>query len=343
MLARVLISVVFGGLLLVPAAGAAEWSDSPLAKTTFGELWMGPAVTADALEGSVVVVEFWGVKCGPCIASMPHMASVAAAGASKGLLVIGCHAQGPAKEEAIAICTRQGVNYTIYASGNIPGKMTFRGIPHVFVFDHTGQVVFEGHPNQMDGAIQTALANRPHPILGDMKYVKLSAAATMVKAGRLGAAMKECEKYKDKEGPAGTEAAYLLARLEKHIRKLQAKADGDRELAPIGVMEGLTALKQQFEGTDIAVKAGETLKTLAADKDFQKNIAAEKEYRIIAAALSKVGSPASVAERATWAKQSAAAIKQIAARIKSMKAAHPTSKLTAQIEAQFEAVKAKAV
>jgi len=335
---RILLSLVIAGCLLGSSAMADEWSDSPLGKTKFGELWMGPALTADDLEGSVVVVEFWGIHCGPCIASMPHMAKLATSGAGQGLLVIGCHAQGPAKDEAIAICTRQGVNYTIYANGNVPGKMGFPGIPHVFVFDHNGQIIFEGHPAEMDSAIQKALAARPNPLLGDMKYVKLASAATMVKAGRLGSALKECQKNKDKGADTAREAAYLTARLDKHIKKLQAKADGDRELAPAAVVDALTALKQQFDGTDIAVTASETLKTLSADKDFQKSLAAEKEYKIISGALCKIGSPGGAVERDAWAKRNGSAIKQIATRIETMKKVYPASKLTARIEAEFKTV-----
>jgi thiol-disulfide isomerase/thioredoxin len=333
---RMLISLVIGGFLLGASAMADEWSNSPLGKTTFGELWMGPALSADALEGSVVVIEFWGVHCGPCIASLPHMSQLASTLSSQGLLVIGCHAQGPAKDEAIAICTRQGVNYTIYANGNVPGKMGFPGIPHVFVFDHNGQIIFEGHPAEMDAAVQKALAARPNPLLGDMKYIKLASAATMVKAGRLGSALKECQKNKEKDADTAREAAYLTARLDKHIKKLQAKADGDRELAPAAVVEGLTALKQQLDGTDIAVKASETLKTLSADKDFQKSLAAEKEYKIISGALRKIGWPGSAVERDAWAKRNGSAIKQIATRIEAMKKAYPANKLTARIEVEFK-------
>lgn len=38
-----LIVLMTAGLLLSQPATAGEWADSPLGKTTFGDLWMGPA------------------------------------------------------------------------------------------------------------------------------------------------------------------------------------------------------------------------------------------------------------------------------------------------------------
>ncbi len=238
-----------------------------------------------------MVIEFWGIHCGPCIASMPHLSKLAAEGAGKGLVVIGCHAQESKKDEAIAICTRQGVNYTIYANGSVPDKMTFKMLPHTFVFDYNGKIIFEGEPSGIDPVIKKAMADRPNPLLGDMKYAKLTSAVTMVKAGRLGAAMKECQKYQDKEGDAAKEAAFMLPRLEKHLKKLQDAAGGDRDTSPMEVQDALTTLKQEFQGTDDGTQAADTLKTLAADKDFRKNLAAEKEYKLISAAMTKIGAP----------------------------------------------------
>ncbi|KKL71368.1 hypothetical protein LCGC14_2095620, partial [marine sediment metagenome] len=95
------------------AAGTDAWSASRLGKTRLGKVWMGPDVVSEDLRGQVVLMEFWGYRCGPCIASMPHLVKLNTKYRRRGLVVIGAHAQGPAKAAAVAIASARKVNYTI--------------------------------------------------------------------------------------------------------------------------------------------------------------------------------------------------------------------------------------
>ena len=51
----------------------------------------GKGVTLDALRGKVVVLDFWGVWCGPCRAAMPHLKELHAKHKDAGLVIIGVH------------------------------------------------------------------------------------------------------------------------------------------------------------------------------------------------------------------------------------------------------------
>lgn len=49
----------------------------------------GSAVTAEALQGKVVLLDFWAVWCGPCIATFPHLNSMYDEFHSRGLEIVG--------------------------------------------------------------------------------------------------------------------------------------------------------------------------------------------------------------------------------------------------------------
>jgi hypothetical protein len=57
------ISRGWAGLALLAAAGFAQaggsWTDSPLGKAKFGEVWNSQAFSPEALSGRVVVVKTW--------------------------------------------------------------------------------------------------------------------------------------------------------------------------------------------------------------------------------------------------------------------------------------------
>ncbi len=317
---------------------ADAWSKSVLGKATLGDLWMGPAVEMDDLRGRVVLLEFWGYRCGPCIAAMPHLSKLNRTYASHGLTVIGAHAQGPAKAEAVAIAIRQKVNYTILSKANVPGKMSFRGIPKVFVFDHTGAVVFDGHPadKAMEQAIVGALKRRPHPLLGEMKYTAMRAVATDAKAGRLGRAWKACEKKADAEGRAGEEAKYLLANLKRYADRQKRRAEKQQTEAPAKCLATWQELNRRYVGTEIAEQAGSKLKELAADKAFQAELKAERAYHPISIAFGKVPTcPKDGKARTLWQARWGGAARQIKARVDALKKQYPDSHFAAKAEKKY--------
>lgn len=54
------------------------------------EAWTnGSALTADELKGKVVLLDFWAIWCGPCIATFPHLREWQETYADKGLVIVG--------------------------------------------------------------------------------------------------------------------------------------------------------------------------------------------------------------------------------------------------------------
>src|SRR4029077_3150828 len=99
-----------------------------------GEHLMGPKLSPGDLKGHVVMLEFWGVNCGPCLAAMPHIAKLNDELGGMGLIVIGAHAQGGTAEKVKAVALSRGANFTILANANVKDGTDFNGIPHTMVF-----------------------------------------------------------------------------------------------------------------------------------------------------------------------------------------------------------------
>jgi thiol-disulfide isomerase/thioredoxin len=123
-------------------------SDKTLADFTVGEIISGDKVDMKAMAGKVVVVEFWGRNCGPCLASMPHLEELNKRYKSKGLQIIGVHAQDGTDDEILKAVKDTKVKYPIARTGRSP--IDFSGIPKMFVFNTKGQIVFDGHPAEDD-------------------------------------------------------------------------------------------------------------------------------------------------------------------------------------------------
>ncbi len=336
------IGIVLAVLLAASGALAAEaadaWAESALGKATLGELWLGEPFEKEDLRGQVVLLEFWGYRCGPCIASIPHVSKINTTYGRRGLAVIGAHAQGNARREAVSIARQQGANYTIIARAAVPG-VSFNGIPHAVVFDHTGTVLWHGHPRDraMEQAIVAGLKKRPHPLLGDTQYKAMRTAAQHVLGGRLGRAWKLCEAKKDEQGPAGTEARALRANLQRHAARLKRRAETFQTEGPSRCLETLRATKTQFAGCDFAQSADEKLKELAKDGVFQKELKAERLYATIAGACARVPPcPTEARQKARWVARYRGAALQIKARVDQLQKLYPDSRSAAKAQELFQ-------
>ncbi|MCX6996809.1 MAG: TlpA disulfide reductase family protein [Kiritimatiellaeota bacterium] len=114
-----------------------------LSQFKLGEYLTGPKVTLNDATNKAVLIDAWGIHCGPCLASLPEMERIAKRYKNK-MLVFGAHCQNGTDDEVEAVVKRNRLSYTIVKGVQAP--ISFRGIPHVFVFDPTGALVFSGHP-----------------------------------------------------------------------------------------------------------------------------------------------------------------------------------------------------
>ncbi|GHC42430.1 hypothetical protein GCM10007100_04310 [Roseibacillus persicicus] len=79
---------------------------------------------------------------------MPHLVEMDKRNRKKGLRIIAPERQNSSEEDIKKVTDEYKVEYTI--SRGTSGPVSTRGIPHAFVFDATGQLVFSGHPGNDD-------------------------------------------------------------------------------------------------------------------------------------------------------------------------------------------------
>ena len=236
----------------------------------------GPAVKESDLAGHVVLVEFWGVNCGPCRESMPLLSKWSDKHSGDGLIVIGIHTQSATNTQIEELCRQRGVTYSIYAQGDVKGGMDFNGIPHVFLFDHTGQCIFRGHPMEVYEKVKDALAKAPAAMLAGRELVKLKSLSEGMKKGMTPAAALKAAgaQVNSEDADLADEAKFVVESITTWGKKQVEGAKAGKDTEPLRSYNTLQKIAKDFAGTDIEKDASATLAELKADEQFMKEVKA---------------------------------------------------------------------
>ncbi len=116
----------------------------------------GPA-EAPALAGKVVLVDFWGITCRPCMAELPEIQAAADRFAARGqdFALIGIHNSGPTADAGAGFARKQGLTYRLAIDrpaaeeGWVGATFQSYGVrpnalPAAAVIDRQGKVAFVG-------------------------------------------------------------------------------------------------------------------------------------------------------------------------------------------------------
>ncbi len=121
-------------------------------------------IEAPNLKGKVVLVDFWGMTCGPCVAELPEVREAAERFAGTDLAIIGLHESSGTVEEVAQFAAKRGMTYPLAIDraskesgwfGAAFAAYGIRGIPSAAVLDRQGRIVFVG---QFHEAIERAAA-----------------------------------------------------------------------------------------------------------------------------------------------------------------------------------------
>ncbi len=137
--------------LLAAASLGAELGDPAPALDIKEWIKGGPVDLAAGKGKTVHVVEFWATWCGPCRTSIPHLTELQKRFKDKGVVFIGVSNE---KSDVVKkFVTKMGdkMDYAVAIDGGKTSEgymeaFNINGIPHAFVVDKDGRIVWQGHP-----------------------------------------------------------------------------------------------------------------------------------------------------------------------------------------------------
>ena len=128
----------------------------------------GNAVDLAAGRGKgIYVVEFWATWCPPCRVSIPHLTALQKRFRGQGVTVIGISGELEGKVRPFVEKQGDAMDYVVaiddgeQTSGAYMQAFQQNGIPHAFVVDKEGRVVWQGHPMVgLDEALEEIVAGK---------------------------------------------------------------------------------------------------------------------------------------------------------------------------------------
>ncbi len=237
-----------------------------------------PPLRLEALRGRIVIVEFWATWCPPCRTSIPHLNKLHQTYGKQGVVIVGLTREPADRVKPFA--REIGMAYPVGGDSQSGGAYGVRGIPHAFIVDPSGKVVWRGHPMaNLDEALEAQIEKTPPTMMtAKEKAVALAmldradAALAEDDLAKAAGVLAKVERPDDdpavRKRFAETRAA-LTERVEQAIaeaeKKIEAKAFYDAAAA-------LSRLMKATAGTEASAKAKARLEALLADPEARAAI-----------------------------------------------------------------------
>jgi TonB family protein len=136
----------------------------------------GNQVDLQALNGKVVLLDFWASWCGPCVAEMPHIEKLHKDFKDQGLVVLGVN-YNEELEVARAFIERKGYTFTNLLDEGRETSMRYgvSAIPQVFIIDRDGKIKWHargyssGKEIELRSAVEKILKGGDPPAPGSIR------------------------------------------------------------------------------------------------------------------------------------------------------------------------------
>jgi len=212
----ILAAVLACSLVASPALAIELGDDAPPLKI---KKWVkGKAVElSKGKDKNIFVVEFWATWCGPCVKGIPHLTELQKEYKDKGVVFVSISDEKTDVVEAFVEKQGDRMGYIVAVDKSGETNKAYMeafgamGIPHAFIVDKSGKLVWQGHPEDIDEPLEQIIAGTY-----DIEPAK-KAAAEMKKAAK---AQKLMIKYFDMvaEGEKPKKAAKLGKKIYKSIK-----------------------------------------------------------------------------------------------------------------------------
>lgn len=195
----------------------------------------GEPVTFEA--GSVYVVEFWATWCPPCRTSIPHLTEIQHKFKDQKVTIIGISKETAAKVKPFVEEWGAKMDYTVAIDKERTVYKSYmeafevRGIPHAFIVNGKGQLVWHGHPmGDLDRVLPEVVAGTFDSVTYAQERAKyeqnvknLRAYFSGIQSGEADTAIQDIARQLLSEAPSGilNELAWnILTEVPKEKRDL---------------------------------------------------------------------------------------------------------------------------
>lgn len=163
----------------------------------------GPVDLASGNGKNIYVIEFWATWCGPCREAIPHMTDLQKKYRDRGVVVVGLTDEAPSLVKTFVQKMGDKMDYAVgiderekaFKAYMVPFDQD--GIPHAFIVDKDGRLVWHGHPlGALDKALEELTTGKFNLEIArkndrltkmQLQYIELvNAPATRAKAAELG-------------------------------------------------------------------------------------------------------------------------------------------------------------
>ena len=253
----------------------------------------------DFEEGKVYVVEFWATWCGPCIASMPHLAELQNKYRGQNVQIISISDETLDEVKDLLAKDNEQVGKTFseitaaYSLTTDPDRSVYKdymeasnqqGIPTSFIVGKDGRIEWIGHPMEMDEPLELVVNDGwdrekfKEELKAKEQFKKdMDRISMLAGAGKFDEAVKFAEDQIDK---APTDALRDEWNAIRHSLKLSGNMLDDESLeffkGQLGKLKGdpysiarfgYSLYGQSQQGADIKPLAGEVIAALQAEVD----------------------------------------------------------------------------
>jgi len=118
---------------------------------TEAPLWKLPSnrsedIKLKDLRGKVVLLDFWGIWCQPCVKAMPEIQAIYEKFAGQPVEVIGISVEFEKAADPSAFVKRMGFTYPIALDGKpVADKYNVKAFPSVYLIDKHGKIIHAEH------------------------------------------------------------------------------------------------------------------------------------------------------------------------------------------------------
>lgn len=101
----------------------------------------GDTVSLSKLRGSIVVLDFWAVWCGPCVQAMPHLQELHENYKGKGVKIFGLNTREREENDPAKFMKDKGFTYgLLLESDDVAKAYKVGGIPTFYIIDQNGEI-----------------------------------------------------------------------------------------------------------------------------------------------------------------------------------------------------------